>query len=547
MLNEVPGMKVLLLDAETTPIISNVMTQSSLLSHETYLVDRIDNRNRDRMRHLKCICFLRPTSETLQLLVEELRDPRYGDYYLSEVDEHEAVSEVQEYFADYCAINPDFYSLNLSLPLYGDSLNTWDGKTLQRTVEGVLAILLSLKKKPLIRYEKMSVMAKRLATEIKDHIQQESQLFYYRKTDTPPILLILDRRNDPVTPLLSQWTYQAMVHELLGIHNGRVDLSDVPDIRPELKEIVLSQDTDPFYKKNMDLNLGDLGANIKSYVEEYQSKTKSKVGIESIADMKRFMEEYPEFRKISGNVSKHVTLVSELSRLVEKENLLEVSELEQSLACYEQHASDLKNLQRLIASSKVSDNSKIRLVLLYSLRYEKSPSNSITSLIDELHRHGVSQQKISLIASMIQFAGTDIRQDDLFSNESFLARGKNAIIKGLKGVENVYTQHSPHLRQTIELLLKCKLKETSYPFIEGGTKDRPQDIIIFMVGGATYEEARYVAQVNSTTPGVRIVLGGTTVHNSQRFQLTGATGTRPTRFGGGGSGGMKDEMFNTNK
>ncbi|RHZ56226.1 hypothetical protein Glove_405g4 [Diversispora epigaea] len=561
MLNEVPGMKVLLLDSETTPIISNVMTQSSLLSHETYLVDRIDNRNRDRMRHLKCICFLRPTSETMQLLVEELRDPQYGDYYLyfsnilkksaierlAEVDEHEAVSEVQEYFADYCAINPDFYSLNLSLPLYGDSLNTWDGETLQRVVEGVLAILLSLKKKPLIRYEKMSVMAKRLATEIHYHIQQESQLFYYRKTDTPPILLILDRRNDPVTPLLSQWTYQAMVHELLGIQNGRVNLSDVPDIRPELKEIVLSQDTDPFYKKNMELNLGDLGANIKSYVEEYQSKTKSKVGIESIADMKRFMEEYPEFRKISGNVSKHVTLVSELSRLVEKENLLEVSELEQSLACYEQHASDLKNLQRLIASSKVSDNSKIRLVLLYSLRYEKSPSNSITSLIDELHRHGVSQQKISLIASMIQFAGTDKRQDDLFSNESFLARGKNAIIKGLKGVENVYTQHSPHLRQTIELLLKCKLKETSYPYIEGGTKDRPQDIIIFMVGGATYEEARYVSQINSTTPGVRIVLGGTTVHNSQsflnevqdafhRFPLAGATGTRPTRFGVGGGG-----------
>jgi hypothetical protein len=34
----------------------------------------------------------------------------------------------------------------------------------------------------------------------------------------------LDRRNDPVTPLLSQWTYQAMVHELCGITNGRVKL-----------------------------------------------------------------------------------------------------------------------------------------------------------------------------------------------------------------------------------------------------------------------------------------------------------------------------------
>ncbi|CAG8566186.1 13630_t:CDS:2, partial [Racocetra fulgida] len=284
---------------------------------------------------------------------------------LAEVDEQEVVRQVQEYFADYCAINPDFYSLNLSLPqhqLYGDSIQAWDGKTLQRVVEGVLAVLLSLKKKPLIRFERISEMAKKLAQEVLYQMQEEGPLFDFRRTDTPPILLILDRRNDPVTPLLTQWTYQAMVHELLGIHNGRVDLSDVPDIRPELKEIVLSRDQDPFYKKNMYLNIGDLGANIKSYVEEYQSKTKLSMNIESIGDMKRFVEEYPEFRKLSGNVSKHVALASELSRLYERENLLE-------------------------------------------------------------------------------------------------------------GVENVYTQHSPHLAQTLELLIKGKLKETSYPFIGGATKD----------------------------------------------------------------------------
>jgi vacuolar protein sorting-associated protein 45 len=66
-------------------------------------------------------------------------------------------------------------------------------------------------------------------------IQSEAALFDFRLTQVPPLLLILDRRNDPVTPLLSQWTYQAMVHELLNIQNGRVDLSLVPDIRPELR------------------------------------------------------------------------------------------------------------------------------------------------------------------------------------------------------------------------------------------------------------------------------------------------------------------------
>ena len=68
-------------------------------------------------------------------------------------------------------------------------------------------------------------------------------LFDFRRTDVSPLLLILDRRNDPVTPLLSQWTYQAMVHELLGITNGRVSLADADGVRPELK--VSSSQQDP--------------------------------------------------------------------------------------------------------------------------------------------------------------------------------------------------------------------------------------------------------------------------------------------------------------
>lgn len=92
----------------------------------------------------------------------------------------------------------------------------------------------------------------------------------------------------------------------------------------------------------MYLNFGDLGQNAKEYVEQFASKTQSSHQLESIADMKRFIEDYPEFRKLSGNVTKHVTLVGELSRRVGEDNLLDVSELEQSLACLDNHNTDLK-------------------------------------------------------------------------------------------------------------------------------------------------------------------------------------------------------------
>ena len=104
----------------------------------------------------------------------------------------------------------------------------------------------------------------------------------------------------------------------------------------------MSQDQDPFFKKNMYLNFGDLGQNAKDYVEQFASKSQGSLKLESIADMKRFVEDYPEFRKLSGNVTKHVTLVGELSRRVGEESLLDVSELEQSLACTDNHSNDVK-------------------------------------------------------------------------------------------------------------------------------------------------------------------------------------------------------------
>lgn len=42
-------------------------------------------------------------------------------------------------------------------------------------------------------------------------------------------------------------------------------------------------------------------------------------------------------------------------------------------------------------------------------------------------------------------------------------------------------------------------------------------MIVFIVGGATYTEAEAVANINKTTQGIRIILGGTTIHTSRRY------------------------------
>ena len=192
----------------------------------------------------------------------------------------------------------------------------------------------------------------RLAESVLNTMDTEADLFAFRKPDVPPLLLLLDRRDDPVTPLLNQWTYQAMVHELLGINNNRVDISSAPDLPKDMqKEVVLAPEQDAFYQQNMFLNYGELAENVKSLMDAFQAKTKQSKEVSSIADMQKFVDAYPEFRKLSGDVTKHVTLLGEINRLVDKHSLMEVSQVEQELACTEDHSSAASEVENLFKKS----------------------------------------------------------------------------------------------------------------------------------------------------------------------------------------------------
>lgn len=525
-----PGMKVLLMDKETTSVISMVYGQSEIQQKEVYLLERIDSPNyvnSTGLRYLKCLVFLRPTQRNVEALCTELRNPKYGGYYiyfsniiakadikiLAESDEHEVVKEVQELYMDYLAVNPHLFSIGIPTCI---TTLSWNPSALQRTVQGIISLLLSLKKCPAVRYQANSKLCKDLASRIDEVMSKESSLFAFGQ-NSQPLLLILDRREDPITPLLNQWTYQAMVHELLTINNNRVNLSNVPGIPKELSEVVLSAEQDLFYAKNIFMNYGEIGTNIKQLMDQFQAKAKSHQKIESIADMKNFVEAYPQFKKLSGNVTKHVTVVGELSSLVNKHHLLDVSEVEQEISMQNDHSAHLQSIKKLLNNDKVKDSDAAKLVMLYALRYQTHNNNDLHGLIDMLKKRGVPERLMRNIVNVLEYAGSHARQSDLFNVEDAVKVTKR-FIKGLSGVDNVYTQHKPLLHETLEDLVKNRLKDHLYPYIGNNTSyGRPQDIIVFMVGGTTYEESLIVHTFNKNYPTFNILLGGTTIHNSSSF------------------------------
>ena len=81
--------------------------------------------------------------------------------------------------------------------------------------------------------------------------------------------------------------------------------------------MVLSADQDPFFNTHMYSSFGELGVAVKTIMEEYQGERKMHDNITSIDDMQRFVENFPELRKKSHTVGKHVALMTQLVQQVD--------------------------------------------------------------------------------------------------------------------------------------------------------------------------------------------------------------------------------------
>eukprot|EP01117_Protostelium_nocturnum_P009005 TRINITY_DN3231_c0_g1_i8.p1 TRINITY_DN3231_c0_g1~~TRINITY_DN3231_c0_g1_i8.p1 ORF type:complete len:292 (-),score=35.91 TRINITY_DN3231_c0_g1_i8:413-1288(-) len=279
----------------------------------------------------------------------------------------------------------------------------------------------------------------------------------------------------------------------------------------------------------MYLNFGDLGLKVKEeLVDDYTTKTANNQKIESMDDIKRFVEQYSDYKRLGGHVTRHVTLMSELSRLVSKKQLLEVSEIEQNIANSSDHSNQLqwvKNAISLGASGPPDPSRKqpciehleqLKLALLYALRYEGHSSNDVSSIRSLLEQKGHSKETISLLDGIIRYAGKQSRSAELFAKTSIISTITN-IRKGFAGVENIYTQHKPFLKTVLEQIFANKLKESEYPWAGNTSNQEFQDVIVFVVGGATFEESCLVHEFNKQNVRTRVLLGGTKIHNSASF------------------------------
>ena len=534
VLGSTRGLKVLLCDEELKNALSIVYTQRELLSHEVILVEQLSNMTRQRMRYLQCIIFCRPTSRALDDISHEVSTGNYCSYHiffttavskdylqsLANADRQCLIHRVEEVFFDITPLTGNLAVVPLSQPsLNPIRLQQWDNSSFVRVVDGLVSTMLMMNRRPVIRYRAGSAVCERLGHDLASRMKVVDSDFSDLR-DKDAVVVILDRMDDPCTPLLMQWTYEAMIHELLGFQDGnKILLKEDGELNTVEDSVhVLSREQDSFFAECQYSDWGTLVQRVQALVKEYKEQNNIDRTSATLEEIKSFLSKFPEAKKRSLLTTRHTLIASRLSDEVKARNLYRLSEVEQQIVESDAVTAHSRAVLDLVKSSETDLDDALRLSLIYALRYEQEKSNVVAELKAELQRRGMPEGKVHLLDTIVALGGATVRKHQLFKPKvDNLLRGIVQLVPGYNGeVRNVFTMHQPLLQKIVTRLYNGSLREDHYPVAHctgfsttaAACSTMSREIIVFIAGGATFEEAKLVFELNAGTVANNLERGG---------------------------------------
>ncbi|KAL6547989.1 STXBP unc-18 S1 [Orobanche hederae] len=214
-------------------------------------------------------------------------------------------------------------------------------------------------------------------------------------------LLILDRSIDQIAPIIHEWTYDAMCHDLLNIEGNKY-VHEVPSKTggvPEKKEVLL-EDHDPIWLELRHAHIADASERLHQKMTNFISKNKaaqihgSRDGGElSTRDLQKMVQALPQYSEQIEKLSLHVDfyaamglfadseIAGKINKIIRESGLKEVGQLEQDLVFGDAGSKDLKNFLR--GKEDVSREYKLRLLMIYAAVYpEKFEDGKISKLME---------------------------------------------------------------------------------------------------------------------------------------------------------------------
>eukprot|EP00796_Vickermania_ingenoplastis_P004986 gene4986-3581_t len=562
ILNSQSGLKVLLCDDALMSILSIAYSQHELLMHGVVLVQLLSNTTRFQMKHFSCVILCRPTPQSLTHVYQELAEANFSHYSLffttmmsskkieslAKADILDLVNHVQEIYIDSVPITEwvcisqlteSLEPISINSPLFNPvTLSQWSAGNVSRFAESVISFILSTNRRPVVRYRGGSAVAEQIADAVAERLTTVHKTFPdLRAHDC--VLLILDRMDDPVTPLLMPWTYEAMIHELIGFQRGTEVIVEVEDAGPEspspdANRHVVTPYTDAFFKEHRYDDWGQVCLAVSEMVKAYKEMNQFDHNTVSFEEIKNFMSQFPEAKKKSTLVTRHCTIASEMLAEINGRSLTKLSMLEQDMVTNTNVSEHSRLALEVVQDPQTDVDDALRVAMLYGLHYEKTSGNELGRIRVELQNRRCPTEKLALLDSLLKHGGEEYRIHNLFKQSTghlFKSVAK-AVGQFGKEVQNVLTGHTPLLRKLINRAYNGTLEVERYP-----VKDvvgspiaaaqarlvRGKDILVIMPGGVTYTEAMLLSNVNNKCVD----------NNLESLMSFGKAVTR--KFGGGGS------------
>ncbi|KAI3711310.1 hypothetical protein L2E82_41304 [Cichorium intybus] len=185
-------------------------------------------------------------------------------------------------------------------------------------------------------------------------------------------LLILDRSVDLVAPIIHEWTYDAMCHDLIDLDGNKYTM-EVPNKsggQPERKDFLL-EDHDPIWLEMRHLHIADASEKLsdkmdtlmtKNKAAQLQQKDKSEM---STRDIQQMVQAMPAFNEQKERLSLHVEIAGKINKAIAQEGLRDLGQIEQDLVF-----GDAGNKELLEFLEEYEDDNienRLRLMMIYAL------------------------------------------------------------------------------------------------------------------------------------------------------------------------------------
>uniref|UniRef100_A0A0E0G8D2 SNARE-interacting protein KEULE n=1 Tax=Oryza nivara TaxID=4536 RepID=A0A0E0G8D2_ORYNI len=278
-------------------------------------------------------------------------------------------------------------------------------------------------------------------------------------------LLIVDRSIDQIAPIIHEWTYDAMCHDLLCM-DGNKYVQQVPSKSgsgTENKEVLL-EDHDPIW-----LELRHASERLHEKMTNFVSKNKAAQlhqarngGDLSTKELQKMVQALPQYSDQIDKLALHVEIAGKLNSTIKEQQLKDVGQLEQDLVFGDAGTKELINFFR--THLDISRENKLRLLMVYAaINPDKTRSDKGAKL---MQLAGLSADDMIAVSNMRCLCGHDSKKSSAggFTLKFDLRKKRHGIRKERIGEESKWmlSRFYPILEELIEKLSKGELPKDEY-------------------------------------------------------------------------------------